>query len=129
HVLLAGEEWLLPQNRLAAPDTRHALHIDRQLADQQFGAEAGGAQLGMGEIEIVLPLGDMVGELVAERKADAARRAVAVDEIDADDLRLLAAVEREGRALQIAAGGCQRRTVALVEPFRLHARLALGRLA
>src|SRR6185437_5921677 len=90
HVLLAGEEWLLPQNRLAAPDTRHALHIDRQLANQQFGAEAGGAQLGMGEIEIVLPLGDMVGELVAERKADAARRAVAVDEIDADDLRLLA---------------------------------------
>ena len=47
----------------------------RQVADQQFRPEARRTQLGMGEIEIVLPLGDVIGELVAEREADAHRRA------------------------------------------------------
>ena len=75
----------------------------------------------MGEIEIVLPLGDMVGKFIAEREADADRRAFGADDIDADDLRLLAAVEREMRRDEIAARRRQRRAVALVEPFRLDA--------
>ena len=57
-----------------------------------------GPQLGVGEVEIVLLLGDVVGELVAEREADAPGRAVGPDHVEPDDLRLLAAVEREGRA-------------------------------
>ena len=46
----------------------------------------------MGEIEIVDPLGHMVGEFVRQREADAERRAVVADDVDAGDLRLLAGV-------------------------------------
>ena len=62
------------------------------------GPKDGGAQLGMGEEEIVDPLGDMIGEFVRQRKADAERRAVVADDVDAGHLRLLAAILREGRA-------------------------------
>ena len=58
----------------------------------------------MGEIEIVLPFGDVIGEFVAEREADANGRARGVDHVDADDLRLLAAVEREARAHESPPG-------------------------
>ena len=49
-----------------------------QVAGQQFGAEARGPQLGMGEKEIVLPLGHMVGEFVAEAKPTRDRRALGI---------------------------------------------------
>src|ERR1700677_4795865 len=129
HVLLAGKERLLPDDRLAAADARDALDVEREVADQELGAEARRAQLGMGEGEIVLPLRDVIGEFVAEREADPHRRALRIDHIDADNLRLLAAVERETRADEIAAGRGERRTVALVEPLGLHPRGALARLA
>jgi hypothetical protein len=57
------------------------------------------------------------------------RRAVGADQVDAGDLGLLAAVEREARHGEGLAGGHHHRAVALVEPFRLHADLALLRLA
>jgi len=64
-----------------------------------------------------------------EREAQPVRRAVGADQIDPGDLGLLAAVEREARHGEGLAGRHHRRAVALVEPFRLHAGLALGRLA
>ena len=80
-------------------------------------------------IEIVDALGDVVGELVGEREADAERRAVVADDIDAGDLRLLAGILGEGRRHQRRARRHRHGAVALVEPFRLHADLALRRLA
>ena len=96
---------------------------------QQLRADRAHPQLGVGEVEIVLLLGDVVGELVAEREADPPRRAVGADQVEPDDLRLLAAVEREGRADQRLAGRRHDAAVALVEPFRLHAVLPRRRLA
>lgn len=50
----------------------------------------------MGEVEIVDPLGDVVGKLVRQRKADAERLAIVADHIDAGDFRFLAGVFGEG---------------------------------
>ncbi len=81
-----------------------AAHVVRQVADQHLRAERGRPQLGMGEPEIVDALGDVVGEFVGEGEADAERRAVVADHIDAGDLRLLAAVQRESGRLERRAG-------------------------
>ena len=59
----------------------------------------------MREPKIVLPLGDVVGELVAEREPDTERHAGVIDKVDPDDLRLFATVERESGARQVALGG------------------------
>ena len=56
----------------------------------------------MREPKIVLPFGDVVGELVAQREPDTERRAGVIDKVDPDDLRLFAAVERESGTGQIA---------------------------
>ena len=48
----------------------------------------------MGEVEIVLPLGHMVGIFVAEREAEADGAALGVDQVEARDFRFLAAIER-----------------------------------
>jgi hypothetical protein len=97
-------------------------HVLGQVADENLRPERARAQLRMGEIEIVDPLRDMVGELVRQREADAERRAVVADDVDAGDLRLLAAILGEGRR-KSAARRVRRpnRAVALVEPFGLHA--------
>ena len=50
----------------------------------------------MGEEQIVHPLRDVIGKLIRQREADAEGSAVVADDIDAGDLRFLAAVLREG---------------------------------
>jgi hypothetical protein len=109
--------------------TRHPFHMGRQLAHQQRRADAAAAQLGVGEIQVVLALGDVVGELVADARNRAPGLAVLADQVQAGDFRLFAAVEREFRACRGLAAGAHDRAVALVEPFRLHAGAALLRLA
>ncbi len=52
----------------------------------------------MREPEVVVSLSDVIGEFVAERKPDTNRRAGIINEVDADDFCLFAAVERECRA-------------------------------
>src|SRR5271167_1510838 len=83
----------------------------------------------MREPKVVLPFGNVIGEFVAERPPDSNRSAGAVDHINAGDLRLLAAVEREGGTGQIALRRRENGTVALVEPLRLRAGFVLARLA
>ena len=75
----------------------------------------------MGEPQVILFLGHMVGEFVAERETDPDRLTFGIDDVDAGDLRLLPAVERKGRAHQIALGRNEDGAVALVEPFGLSA--------
>jgi hypothetical protein len=50
----------------------------------------------MGQPQIVAALDHVVGELVGQAEAQAAGRSVRSDQIDAGDLRLLAAVLGEG---------------------------------
>ena len=100
----------LPQHLAVAQDAAGAAQRRaRQFAEQQLRRRWRVAQLGMREPEIVAALGDVVGELVAEREAEPARRAVGADQIDARELRLLAAVEREARQRRAAAPGATSR--------------------
>ena len=80
--------------------------------------------------QVILTLGDVVAELVGEAKPEAVRRTVGTDQIDAGELRLLAAVRcKVGRSRVGWPGRDQLRTVALVEPFGLTAGLSFRRLA
>src|SRR5207248_3812250 len=75
----------------------------------------------MGKIEVILPLHHVVGIFIAERKAEPERGSVRGNHIDAGNLGLLAAIEREVRQNEISAGWSNNRAVALIEPFRLNA--------
>ena len=97
HVLFARQKRLFPDDFLSPPDARHAVDVGGQIANQQLRADACGPELRMREPKIVLALGDMVGELIAERESDTERRAGVIDKVDANDLRLFAAIEREMR--------------------------------
>ena len=119
----------LPVDRPGADHARDSAHRLRQVAEQEFGTDRAVAQLRMRAVEVVLLLDDVIGELVADDVADAPRPAGVVGDIDAGDLGLLAAVEPERGDRQRRAGRDDAAAVSLVEPFRLHAGLARGRLA
>ena len=53
------------------------------------------AQFRVGEKEVILPLGDVVGIFIAEGKAEAHRIALAVNHVEAREFRLFAAVQSE----------------------------------
>jgi hypothetical protein len=97
HVRLPGQERLLPDRLAAATDQRGAMHVGRQLADQQLRSDRRGAQFRMRQIQVVHALHHVVGKLIREREAEAERRAVAADDVDPGKLRLLAAVQCEVR--------------------------------
>jgi hypothetical protein len=48
--------------------------------------------------EIVLSLGEMIREFVAERETDSDRSAGSINDVNSNDLRLFAGVERKGGA-------------------------------
>ena len=124
HIGLAREERLFP-NHLGPPlDARHAANIGRRCAHPDLRPEACGTQFRMGEIEIVHPLGHMIGEFIGESEADAEGHSIAGDDIDAGHFRLFAAIKREAWRHQRFAGAGGGRAIALIEPFRLHADLA-----
>ena len=79
-----------------AADSARAFHVRGRRAGAQLRADGALAQLRMREVQIVLALGDVVGELVADGEAEALRRAIGRDHVEADDFRLFATIEREG---------------------------------
>ena len=83
----------------------------------------------MREPQVVVALGHVIAELVGEAEAEAAGRAVGIDQVEPGELGLLAAVLREVRHGQRLAGPDDVRAVALVEPLGLAPGLARGRLA
>nr|GEU28270.1 hypothetical protein [Tanacetum cinerariifolium] len=130
HILLAAEERLFPAYlAVHAVDARRAFDMGRRFAHQQRGTQAAHAQLGVGQVQVVLALGHVVRELVADGETDAVRLAVVADHVQARHFRLFTAVEREVRHGQVLAAGGHDRAVALVEPFRLHAGGAGRRFA
>ena len=80
----------------------------------------------MGQVQIVLALGDVVGELVADGEAQAVRGAVWADQVQPNQLRLFAAIQGEVGRGQGVARGNHHAAIALVEPFRLRAGSALA---
>jgi hypothetical protein len=129
HVVVAGEPGVAPQRLAVAREAGAARHAGRQLAQQQLGAVGALTQLGMRQVEIVLALHHVVRIFVAEREADPVYRGVVADQVQADHLDLVAAVERVGRQLERLLGRHHTAPIALVEPFGLHADLAGRRLA
>ena len=97
HVCLARGEGLFPDDLARTPDARHPLHIARGLAHQKLWPEGTGAQLGMGQPEVVHPFRHMVGELVPKREPHTAGPTVSSYHIDARKLRFLARVAGETR--------------------------------
>ncbi len=83
----------------------------------------------MREVQVVDPLHLVVGEFVAQREAEAIRAAVVADQVDAADLGFFAAIEGKGRRGERLFRRDQHVAVAFIEPFRLHAGLALRGLA
>src|SRR5437870_4521875 len=74
------------------PSAAHAPDILGQVAQEELRTEGGGAQLGVGQPQIVAALGEVVGELIGQGEAEANRGAVLVDQIDGRDFGLLSAV-------------------------------------
>src|SRR5690606_19449267 len=64
-----------------------------------------------------------------QREANAERRSVLADDVDADNFRLFAPIERERRRGKRLVRRHDEGTIALVEPLRLNAELSLARLA
>ena len=86
-------------------------------------------QLRRGEVEIVDLLGRMVRPFISQRKAQSSWPARRVDHVAAHDLRLFAAIEREGRNLQCSAMSAQNPAVTFVKPLRRSAPHSGGRTA
>ncbi|MCY1172409.1 hypothetical protein D9M73_125440 [compost metagenome] len=95
HIGFARYERLFPQRRAIAQDLAAALDMRWQGGDQQFRAERRRPQFGMGEPQIIAAFGDMIGKLIGERKAEAHRRTVLIDQVDARNFRLLPGIKRE----------------------------------
>src|SRR4029079_19607011 len=96
----------------------------RQRARPQFRSDRAGPELGVGQVEVILPLEHMIGKLIADSESQPPWPPVGTNDIEPDDLRFLAAVEGISGKRQIPARPDHYRAVALVEPFRLHARAA-----
>ncbi len=119
HIAFARQERFFPDRDAIAQDAAGTLDMRRRGADQQFRAKRGLPQLGMGEPQIIVPLGHMVAELVGQRQAEPIGLAVIAHDVDARQFRLLAAIPGKGRHGQRFARPHQLRPVALVKPFGL----------
>src|SRR5690606_24188432 len=95
HVVLAGQERLLPGDGAVAPDTARPAQVPRQFTYEEFWTERRLPELGMGEPQVVVPLGHVIRELVGKAEAETEGSAVGADHIDPGQLRLFAPVARE----------------------------------
>ena len=104
HLALAGRNLPLPHHAGVTfdPDmSRDGVEIG---IDDQLGTDGASAQFRSGEIQIIGLLELMVGELIADRHADAVRRAIRADDVDAGDLGFFAAIFRVAWHNQRLAG-------------------------
>src|SRR5690606_12801489 len=120
---------LFPSDGAAAADAARAANVLRQLTHEELGTKRRLPKLRVGEPQVVMPLGHVVGELVGEAEAQPERRAVGTDHVDAGELRLFAAVPRERGARERLLRLGEVFAVALVEPLGLLARDAIRRPA
>ncbi|MNI66171.1 hypothetical protein D3C73_1217180 [compost metagenome] len=83
----------------------------------------------MGEVQVVAPLHDVIGELVAQRETDAVWQAVIANHIEARQLGFFTGILGKRRHREVRAGAHDDAAVTLVEPLRLRTHLPVCRLA
>jgi len=83
----------------------------------------------VGQVQVILALHDVVGELVAHRETEAIRFAVMTDDVEPGHFRFLAGILGKRRQRKGLARTHDDAAVALVEPFRLHTGLPCRRFA
>ena len=82
----------------------------------------------MGQVQVVLALHDVIGELVTDGEPQAIRLAVVADDVQAGHLRFFTSIFGKRRQREGFAGTYDDAAVALVEPFRLNTGLPRRRL-
>src|SRR5262245_23584116 len=98
HVAFAGEQLAGIVKRLPiAKDAAAAAEVIERMVGDQLRPNGADAQFRRGQVKVIDVLGDVIGPFVALRKTEAAGNAAVVDNVDAGDLGLLAAVRGEGR--------------------------------
>src|SRR3546814_11984480 len=95
HIRFARQKGLFPQRPAIAYDAADPLDMRGQFADEQFGTKRRGAQLRMGEPQIIAAFGHMVRKFIGERIYTPDRGVVVSGQKDAGDIRRLPRVERE----------------------------------
>ena len=98
-----------------------ARQMARQWTHAQFRAVGAITQLGVGQVEVVTTLHNVIGKLITQGKADTVGLAVIADHIKTRQLRLFAGVLGKLGRLKSLARTHNNRAVALVKPFRLNA--------
>ena len=114
---------------VAATNAAVTFEMRGQRPGAQLRADAALAQLGVREIEVIAPLGDVIGELVADREPEPSGATVRPDDVQPDDFGLFAEIRREIGRDDRAATPDEDVAIALVEPLRLHAGPTVGRAA
>ena len=98
-------------------------------SDQDFRAKCRLPELGMGEPQIIVALNDVVTELVRKANAEAVGDPIWTNQVNARQLRLLAAVQGEVGNGKRFARADELRPIAFVKPFRLTSDIARRRLS
>ena len=79
----------------------------RQGVGAQFGAYGTLAQLGMGEIQVVFSLRNMIGKFIADRKPQTTGRTARVDYIQTNQFGFLTRIQCEMRRMQRRKSSCR----------------------
>ena len=93
HIRPAGQKGFLPYCVAGAPDTRRAANICRQFTDPELRPQRSVTQVGMRQIQVVHPLGHVIGKFAGERESKPTWCPVRRNDVDTRKLRLLSAVE------------------------------------
>lgn len=123
HVRLAAEKLVLPEHFAVTQDATGACQMLRQFTGAKFRAVTATAQFRVREVQVILALHDVIGELVAHRKAQAIRLAVVANEVEAGHLWFFASVFSKRRHRERLTRANDNTAVAFVEPFWLHTGL------
>lgn len=118
HVSLAGEELVGPDDFAIAFDGDTAAIVFEVGVDDEFRAEGAGAELGVGQVEIVFLFQHVVGEFVGKNEADTARFAGRIDDVSTRDFRFIATVVAETGDFEWLIVGAENGAAAFIKPFR-----------
>src|SRR5271165_693590 len=117
HLRLAGSEPARPEHTTVPVNLYFCRHRGKLGVHDQFRTERARPEFRARQVEIVLLLEPMIGELVARGHPDAVRRSVWPNHIDAGYLRLLATVFSITRDIERLPVCPQRGACPFVKPF------------
>src|SRR6185437_680173 len=118
HLLLTASNRVRPKLCAVALDPDSSRHTMEVWVDHKLRPHRAVAQLGMGEIEIILLFENMIGELIGHSHPDAARPSISVNHVHTSDFWFFAAIASEIRHYQRFSMGPNDGSRPLVKPFR-----------